>query len=224
MDKLEKAKRLKGMLSQIAGRQGLKTIASASARASGGLESISPERTNVQSGLEKLADNRNQDITPNEMFGLEAIVMKENRPAIFVRGNSYDDVGDPWSSLNVPEVKRRLSALFPLIGRIELPNSPFFPTREPASSSARASSRPTAMSRKSSSGSRPNHPIPRRRRRNRLQGTGGYPRGRPLRLLRRARRRDNSSVLGHGPVAGGRIAHRQHASLVGALAGGASQS
>jgi endonuclease G, mitochondrial len=125
MDKLEKAKRLKGMLSQIAGRQGLESIASASARASGGLES--PERTNVQSGLEKLADNRHQDITPNEMFGLEAIVMKENRPVVFVRGNSYDDVGNPWSSLNAAEVKTRLSDLLPLIGRIELPNSTLLP-------------------------------------------------------------------------------------------------
>src|SRR5262249_11362297 len=120
MDKLEKAKRLKGMLSQIAGPQGLESIASASARAS--------ERTNVQSGLEKLADNRHhQDITPNEMFGLEAIVMKENRPVVFVRGNSYDDVGNPWSSLNAAEVKTRLSDLFPLIGRIELPNSMLLP-------------------------------------------------------------------------------------------------
>ena len=127
MDKLEKAKRLKGMLSQIAGRQGLESIASASAKASGGLESISPERTNVQSGLEKLADNRHQDITPNEMFGLEAIVMKENRPVVFVRGNSYDEVGNPWSSLNAAEVKTRLSDLFPLIGRIELPNSTLLP-------------------------------------------------------------------------------------------------
>ena len=127
MDKLEKAKRLKGMLSQIAGRQGLESIASANARASGGLESISPERTNAQSGLEKLADNRHQDITPNEMFGLEAIVMKENRPVVFVRGNSYDDVGNPWSSLNAAEVKTRLSDLFPLIGRIELPNSTLLP-------------------------------------------------------------------------------------------------
>jgi hypothetical protein len=40
MDKLEK-------LSQIAGRQGLESIACESAIASGGLESISPERTNV---------------------------------------------------------------------------------------------------------------------------------------------------------------------------------
>ena len=127
MDKLEKAKRLKGMLSQIAGRQGLESIASASARASAGLESISPERTNAQSGLEKLADNRHQDITPNEMFGLEAIVMKENRPVVFVRGNSYDDVGNPWSSLNAAEVKTRLSDSFPLIGRIELPNSTLLP-------------------------------------------------------------------------------------------------
>ena len=93
MDKLEKVKRLKDMLSQIAGRQGLESIASTRARASSGLESVSPESTNVQSGLEKLAGNRHQDITPNEMFGLEAIVMKENRPVVFVRGNSYDDVG-----------------------------------------------------------------------------------------------------------------------------------
>jgi endonuclease G, mitochondrial len=127
MDKLEKAKRLKDMLSQIAGRQGLESIASTSARASSGLESVSPEGTNVRSGLEKLAGNRHQDITPNEMFGLEAIVMKENRPVVFVRGNSYDDVGAPWSSLNTPEVKTRLSGLFPLIGRIELPTSTLVP-------------------------------------------------------------------------------------------------
>jgi endonuclease G, mitochondrial len=61
------------------------------------------------------------------MFGLEAIVMKENRPVVFVRGNSYDDVGNPWSSLNAAEVKTRLSDLFPLIGRIELPNSTLLP-------------------------------------------------------------------------------------------------
>src|ERR1700722_17143542 len=119
MDKLEKAKRLKDMLSKIAGPQGgLEAIAAARRRASGGLESVSPESTNIQSGLEKLAGNRHQDITPNEMFGLEAIVMKENRPVVLVRGNSYDDVGAPWSSLNTADVKTRLSGLFPLIRRI----------------------------------------------------------------------------------------------------------
>ena len=87
MDKLEKAKRLNDMLSQIAGRQGLEFDRSRQARrASGGLESVSPESTNVQSGLEKLAENRHQAMTSSEIFGLEAIVMKENRPVVFVRG------------------------------------------------------------------------------------------------------------------------------------------
>jgi hypothetical protein len=70
------------------------------------------------------AGDRNRHITPQEMFGLEAIVMKANRPVVFVRGNSYDDVGAPWSNLNAAEVKTRLSAIFPLIGRIERPTSP----------------------------------------------------------------------------------------------------
>jgi hypothetical protein len=48
------------------------------------------------------------------MFGLEAIVMKENRPVVFVRGNSYDDVGESWTSLNAAEVKTRLSELLPV--------------------------------------------------------------------------------------------------------------
>ncbi len=56
-----------------------------------------------------------------------AIVMKENRPVVFVRGNSYDDVAAPWASLNAPEVKTRLSAMLPLIGRIELPTSTLVP-------------------------------------------------------------------------------------------------
>lgn len=56
-----------------------------------------------------------------------AIVMRENRPVVLVRGDSYDDFSDPWRGLNSVEVKTRLSALFPLVGRIELPNSTVVP-------------------------------------------------------------------------------------------------
>jgi hypothetical protein len=75
----------------------------------------------------QVADDRNRHITPQEMFDLEAIVVNQNRPVVFVRGNSYDDFGAPWSNLNAAEVKTRLSAIFPLIGRIELPTSPIIP-------------------------------------------------------------------------------------------------
>ena len=56
-----------------------------------------------------------------------AIVIPKSRPVVLVRGDSYDDFSDPWRSLNSVEVKTRLSALFPLIGRIELPNSTLLP-------------------------------------------------------------------------------------------------
>jgi endonuclease G len=137
MDRLERAKRLKDMLPErhaVANRRNAGTridrLASVKAEQSGAFESLGVERQRpdtIQSGLEKLAENRHQDITPNEIFGLEAIVMRQNRPVLFVRGDSYDDVDEPWRSLNDAAVKTRLSALFPFIGRIELPTSPILP-------------------------------------------------------------------------------------------------
>jgi phospholipase C len=47
---------------------------------------------------------------------------------VFIIGNStYEDLPDPWESLNRPDIKTRLGALFPCIGRVELPNSPLVP-------------------------------------------------------------------------------------------------
>ena len=57
---------------------------------------------------------------PQELFALEAIVMPQNRPVVFVRGQSYDNVEHPWEGLNGTDVKARISALFPSIGRVEV--------------------------------------------------------------------------------------------------------
>ena len=81
----------------------------------------------AESGLQKLAEDRVQEITPSEMFGLEAIVLPRNRPVAFVRGNSYDDLDGPWVSLNDEVVKKRIASLLPLIGRVEVPSSPILP-------------------------------------------------------------------------------------------------
>ena len=53
--------------------------------------------------------------------------MPQNRPVVFVRGNSYDDLPDPWSKLNPSSVKSTISTLFPRIGRIDLPLNPLIP-------------------------------------------------------------------------------------------------
>jgi len=127
MDALEKAKRLKDMLNQIA-PAGIESIAKPPREETAfALEATGPvvdHGAHAESGLHKLAQNRHDDLTQPELFALEAIVMPQNRPVVFVRGNSYDDAPDPWSKLNPVAIKSGISALFPKIGRIELPLNP----------------------------------------------------------------------------------------------------
>lgn len=132
MDRLEKARRLKAMLSQIAPRGEIESVPKQPLRADlteglEGLEAAPEPNVNVDSGLRKLAEDRSHEVTASELDALEAIMMPANRPVVFVRGDSYDNVGPPWTGLNVADVKARISALLPMIGRIEVPNSPLIP-------------------------------------------------------------------------------------------------
>jgi endonuclease G, mitochondrial len=129
---MEKAKfaQLKRMLTQIAPGNALEALPRPGAEAieRGGFESLGPSNAAaIESGLQKLAEDRSQEITPSEIFGLEAIVLPRNRPVAFVRGESYDDLEEPWVNLNDDVVKRRIASLLPLIGRVEVPSSPILP-------------------------------------------------------------------------------------------------
>jgi len=130
MEKTEKFLRLKTLLTQIAPGNSIEAVSRPDGKATDreGFESLGADNVGVtESGLQKLAENRVQEITPSEMFGLEAIVLPRNRPVAFVRGNSYDDLDGPWVSLNENVVKRRIASLLPLIGRVEVPSSPILP-------------------------------------------------------------------------------------------------
>ena len=130
MEKAEKFLRLKTLLTQIAPGNSIESVSRPDAEATGheGFESLGPDNVGAaESGLQKLAEDRVQEITPSEMFGLEAIVLPRNRPVAFVRGESYDDLDGPWVSLNDDVVKKRIAALLPLIGRVEVPSSPILP-------------------------------------------------------------------------------------------------
>jgi endonuclease G len=118
------------LLTQIAPGNSIEAVSRPDAKAidRDGFESLGPDHVGAaESGLQKLAEDRVHDITPSEMFGLEAIVLPRNRPVAFVRGNSYDDLDGPWVSLNDDVVKRRIASLLPLIGRVEVPSSPILP-------------------------------------------------------------------------------------------------
>lgn len=130
MEKAEKFVRLKNLLTQIAPGNSIEAVSRPDAEATDreGFESLAPNTVGAaESGLQKLAEDRVQDITPNEMFGLEAIVLPRNRPVAFARGQSYDDFDGPWVSLNSDVVKKRIAGLLPLIGRVEVPSSPILP-------------------------------------------------------------------------------------------------
>jgi len=132
MEHSEKVQRLKKMLLQVAPSGSIEAIADQPlvgrlSRAFESLEIAAEPRRNVKSGLEKIALNKIHETTPAELRALEAIVMPKYRPVVFVRGDSYDDVEDPWTALNTAATRARINPLLPLIGRIEVPNSLLLP-------------------------------------------------------------------------------------------------
>ena len=130
MEKAEKFVRLKRLLTQIAPGNSIEAVSRPDADAIDreGFESLGPGNVAAaEAGLQKLAEDRVQEITPSEMLGLEAIVLPRNRPVAFVRGDSYDDLDGPWVSLNGDVIKKRIASLLPLIGRVEVPSSPILP-------------------------------------------------------------------------------------------------
>jgi endonuclease G len=130
MEKAEKFVRLKRLLTQIAPGNSIEAVSRPDADAIDreGFESLGLGNVAAaEAGLQKLAEDRVQEITPSEMLGLEAIVLPRNRPVALVRGDSYDDLDGPWVSLNGDVIKKRIASLLPLIGRVEVPSSPILP-------------------------------------------------------------------------------------------------
>lgn len=77
-------------------------------------------------GLEKLRDGR--PLTPQELYGLEAVILPDKRPVVFIRDGVFDEFQmHIWQHLNGEEYRTRLEPLFPSIGRVELPEDSRFP-------------------------------------------------------------------------------------------------
>ena len=81
----------------------------------------------VRSGLQKVAEGRHAELTTNEIFGLEAMLLPQNRPVTFIRGGSYDGLGDPWRRLQRSRRQSEDQPAAAAYGRIELPRSPIVP-------------------------------------------------------------------------------------------------
>lgn len=115
MDRKEKLQKLRTMLQQVAPDQALESPSLI-------LESTDAsdqELDLVQRGMSGLMNE--EEISADQEFALEAIVLKRNRPVINILGDSFTDPPSPWEHLSRPENKQSLTNAIPSIGRIELP-------------------------------------------------------------------------------------------------------
>lgn len=78
--------------------------------------------TEPETGLQKVLAGR-VDLTDAELLGLEAIIMPQGRPAMFIRDGVYADLTNPWTHLNDRPFRDRVQPTFTAIGRVELPTS-----------------------------------------------------------------------------------------------------
>lgn len=125
MQPKERAVRLKKMLEQVAPAGNLEALSTPTT--SGPLESFETATPISTIALEKLSSNAIDRLSPQELDNLEAIVLPKNRPVVFIHGDSYDDLGEPWAALNTQEIKTFLGRDFASIGRVDVPNSPLLP-------------------------------------------------------------------------------------------------
>ena len=74
-------------------------------------------------GLDKIRDGREQDVTDQEIQGLEAIVRLEGRPAIIIQDGSFME---PPKRSHLKTVRDRIDASIARVGRIEVGGHPDF--------------------------------------------------------------------------------------------------
>ncbi|SDD09392.1 Trypsin-like peptidase domain-containing protein [Bradyrhizobium brasilense] len=72
--------------------------------------------------LTTIFDEGREQISAEQMLGLEAIVVSIGRPAILIRSDRFDSPPDPWGILE--RYRAAIEAIFPSVGRIELTGHP----------------------------------------------------------------------------------------------------
>jgi hypothetical protein len=70
---------------------------------------------------------RGDELKPEHLGALEAIIEPENRPVLDIVNDSYTDVPWNWEVLGEADVKQTIERVAPAIGRVELPNHPSVP-------------------------------------------------------------------------------------------------
>jgi S1-C subfamily serine protease len=75
-------------------------------------------------GLRKVIDGRDDELTPREQVGLEAIIVLEGRPPLFIQGGDFVRAPVEWLLLN--DHRDEIKASIARVGRVEVVGHPDF--------------------------------------------------------------------------------------------------
>jgi Trypsin-like peptidase domain len=73
-------------------------------------------------GLRKVIEGREDELTPREQVGLEAIIVLEGRPPLFIQGGDFVQTPAEWQVLNGH--RDRIKASIARVGRVEVDGHP----------------------------------------------------------------------------------------------------
>ena len=135
MPDLQKQEQLRRFVSRIASPDRLEAMA---AEAPAIVESVSrmesaPAPVLASADLAEAAESAvrklqtGEPLNPLEMSSMEAIVLPRERPVVFIENDSFSTPESPWEHFSTPEIKGRIEAAIPSIGRVELPDNPQIP-------------------------------------------------------------------------------------------------
>jgi hypothetical protein len=120
---VEKQQRILAMLRQVASRRdlealeaNLETPAAPVPVREGAMDPLA-----VRANIQNLLTREPADLSPDDVFAAEAIIIPEKRPPALVRKGSYDDFTGDWSHLNDAGTRARLKPVISAVGRIEMP-------------------------------------------------------------------------------------------------------
>jgi len=119
----EKQQRILAMLKQVASRRDLEvleaTLETSAAPAPVREGGIDPSA--VRANIQNLLTREPADLSPDDLFAAEAIIIPEKRPPALIREGSYDDFTGDWVHLNSSATRVRLKPVIAAVGRIEMP-------------------------------------------------------------------------------------------------------
>jgi endonuclease G len=79
----------------------------------------------ARTGLQQFQERaEGSSLSDEQLLAIEAIVLRTERPAVFIQNNSYQTPPDPWGHFGRREIRQRLQGVIPSVAMVQMPGHP----------------------------------------------------------------------------------------------------